>query len=102
MDLLNNEESIINEAIIRSIAAIGFDKLTPIQEEAIPVLLEGKDIIGQAQTGTGKTAAFGIPLIQNIDDTDDSVQGLVLCPTRESWLCRQQMRLENFLSFYME
>lgn len=83
MDLLNNEESIINEAIIRSIAAIGFDKLTPIQEEAIPVLLEGKDIIGQAQTGTGKTAAFGIPLIQNIDDTDDSVQGLVLCPTRE-------------------
>ncbi len=83
MDLLNNEESVISNEIIRSITEIGFDSLTPIQVEAIPVLLEGNDVIGQAQTGTGKTAAFGIPLIQNIDDKNDSVQGLVLCPTRE-------------------
>lgn len=64
MDLLNSNESIINSQIIRGITEIGFSQLTPIQEQAIPVLLDGEDIIGQAQTGTGKTAAFGIPLIQ--------------------------------------
>jgi ATP-dependent RNA helicase DeaD len=83
MDLLNSNESIINSQIIRGITEIGFSQLTPIQEQAIPVLLDGEDIIGQAQTGTGKTAAFGIPLIQKIDPEDSSVQGLVLCPTRE-------------------
>lgn len=56
---------------------------TPIQEEAIPLLLEGKDIIGQAQTGTGKTFAFGIPLIEKIDTRNNSIQGLIVCPTRE-------------------
>lgn len=83
MDLLNNNECIIDSRIIRGITEIGFTKLTPIQEQAIPVLLEKEDIIGQAQTGTGKTAAFGIPLIQMIDTADDNVQGLILCPTRE-------------------
>lgn len=83
MNLLEKEDKIINAQIIRGIKEIGFTKLTPIQEEAIPALLAGEDIIGQAQTGTGKTAAFGIPLIQNIDTSDDSIQGLVLCPTRE-------------------
>lgn len=83
MDLLNINESIINSQIIRGITEIGFTKLTPIQEQAIPILLEKEDIIGQAQTGTGKTAAFGIPLIQMIDTEDENVQGLILCPTRE-------------------
>lgn len=82
MNLLN-EETIIKSEIIRGITEVGFEKLTPIQEQAIPVLLQGEDIIGQAQTGTGKTAAFGIPLIQKIDPEDGNVQGLVLCPTRE-------------------
>ncbi len=57
--------------------------MTPIQEAAIPVLLEGKDVIGQAQTGTGKTAAFGIPVLQNVDAQDRSLQAVILCPTRE-------------------
>ena len=57
--------------------------MTPIQEMAIPELMEGRDIIGQAQTGTGKTAAFGIPMIEGIDPKDNGVQGLILCPTRE-------------------
>ncbi|MBE6137584.1 MAG: DEAD/DEAH box helicase [Erysipelotrichaceae bacterium] len=56
---------------------------TPIQEKSIPLLLEGKDVIGQAQTGTGKTFAYSIPLIENIDDTSKDIQALVLCPTRE-------------------
>jgi ATP-dependent RNA helicase DeaD len=66
---------------------LGYEHPTPIQEEAIPGLLEGRDIIGQAQTGTGKTAAFGLPLLQYIDVRDDEVQALVLTPTRE--LCIQ-------------
>lgn len=64
--------------------------MTPIQQSAIPALLEGRDIIGQAQTGTGKTAAFGIPLVQMIDPEDERVQAIVLCPTREL-PSRQQM-----------
>ena len=57
--------------------------MSPIQEAAIPVMMEGKDIIGQAQTGTGKTAAFGIPLLQKVDPADKHLQAIVLCPTRE-------------------
>ena len=62
---------------------MGFTDMTPIQEQAIPLLLQGKDIIGQAQTGTGKTAAFGIPMIEQINPKQKNIQGLVLCPTRE-------------------
>ncbi|MBQ2802298.1 MAG: DEAD/DEAH box helicase, partial [Lachnospiraceae bacterium] len=62
---------------------MGFQKLSPIQEQAIPYLLEGEDIIGQAQTGTGKTAAFGIPAIQKIDSELRKLQTIILCPTRE-------------------
>ncbi|MDD2959808.1 MAG: DEAD/DEAH box helicase [Lachnospiraceae bacterium] len=83
MNLLNKEESILNLNIIRAVEEMGFEQLTPIQEKAIPLVMEGKDIIGQAQTGTGKTAAFGIPLIQMVDPEDPNVQGIVLCPTRE-------------------
>jgi ATP-dependent RNA helicase DeaD len=62
---------------------MGFEVMTPIQEQAIPILLEGKDIIGQAQTGTGKTAAFGIPMIEMVDPEVKRLQAIVLCPTRE-------------------
>nr|WP_256522580.1 DEAD/DEAH box helicase [Halobacillus sp. A5] len=62
---------------------MGFEETTPIQEQTIPLGLEGKDVIGQAQTGTGKTAAFGIPMIEKIDKDVRSVQGLVIAPTRE-------------------
>jgi ATP-dependent RNA helicase DeaD len=68
---------------IKAIQDLGFTELFPIQAEAIMPLLEGKDIIGQAQTGTGKTAAFGIPMIERLDAKLNHIQGLVLTPTRE-------------------
>lgn len=83
MEVLKYQDSGIDERIIRAVAEMGFENMTPIQEQAIPVLLEGKDIIGQAQTGTGKTAAFGIPLVQSIDPENKNLQAVVLCPTRE-------------------
>ena len=76
-------ESGIHSDILRAVAEMGFEDMTPIQEQAIPVLLEGKDIIGQAQTGTGKTAAFAIPMIQRINSQVRKPQGIILCPTRE-------------------
>lgn len=77
------QESKIDPRVLRGLEEMGFVDMTPIQEEAIPHLLAGRDIIGQAQTGTGKTAAFGIPMIENVDPEKKKVQGLVLCPTRE-------------------
>src|SRR5574344_586530 len=83
MEELKYEDSQIDVRILRGIKEMGFEVMTPIQASAIPLLLEGKDIIGQAQTGTGKTAAFGIPLIQKIDCDNKHLQAIVLCPTRE-------------------
>ena len=77
------EDSKIDERIVKAVKEMGFESMTPIQEQAIPALLEGKDIIGQAQTGTGKTAAFGIPMIQMIDPEAKGTQCIILCPTRE-------------------
>lgn len=73
----------LEEELLKAIEELGFTEPSPIQSIAIPRLLEGRDVIGQAQTGTGKTAAFGLPLLQRIDAADRSVQALVLCPTRE-------------------
>jgi ATP-dependent RNA helicase DeaD len=73
--------------ILAAIADVGWNAPSPIQEQAIPSLLEGLDVIGQAQTGSGKTAAFGLPMLQYVDPSEDEVQGLVLTPTRE--LCIQ-------------
>ncbi len=73
----------LSQEIMKGIEELGFRDLFPIQAQAIIPLLEGKDVIGQAQTGTGKTAAFGIPMIERIDPKDYRVQGLVLEPTRE-------------------
>lgn len=73
----------VSEEIIRAAGDMGFEETTPIQAKAIPVILEGKDIIAQAPTGTGKTCAFGIPAIESVDSSNDSVQVLILCPTRE-------------------
>ena len=69
--------------VLRSIEDLGFETLFPIQAQAIIPLLEGKDVIGQAQTGTGKTAAFGLPMVQRLNAQVRGVQGLVLVPTRE-------------------
>jgi len=73
----------LSKDVLRGIKALGFEKPTPIQAQSIMPLLEGRDVIGQAQTGTGKTAAFGIPMVESIDLSDNRVQGLVLAPTRE-------------------
>ncbi len=83
VNILKFEELGISEKIVRAVTEMGFEEATPIQARAIPVVMEGKDIIGQAQTGTGKTAAFGIPLLERIDPKDKHVQAIVLCPTRE-------------------
>ena len=77
------EELEINSKIIRAVTDMGFEEATPIQAKAIPVVLSGVDVIGQAQTGTGKTAAFGIPMLERIDPKDKHLQAIVLCPTRE-------------------
>ena len=73
----------LSREALRSVEELGFDELFPIQAEAIIPLLEGKDVIGQAQTGTGKTAAFGVPIVERLNSEIRRVQGLVLVPTRE-------------------
>ncbi|SBW09769.1 DEAD-box ATP-dependent RNA helicase CshA [uncultured delta proteobacterium] len=77
------DELPLSKELLKAIEDMGFEEATPIQTLAIPALLEGHDIIGQAQTGTGKTAAFGIPLLEGVNTKSKQVQGLVLCPTRE-------------------
>ena len=77
----------LSPQIQQALDELGFEEPTPIQEQAIPELLGGHDVIGQAQTGTGKTAAFGLPLLQYLDPDNDEVQAVVLTPTRE--LCIQ-------------
>src|SRR5919204_3749946 len=77
----------LSEPLLEALRDVGYESPSPIQEQTIPLLLEGRDVIGQAQTGTGKTAAFGLPMIQFVDATDPETQALVLTPTRE--LCIQ-------------
>ena len=83
MEHLRFEDMNISNEICRAVLDMGFEEATPIQSQAIPVILEGKDIIGQSQTGTGKTAAFGIPLLERINPEDRRLQAFILCPTRE-------------------
>ncbi|MDY3823849.1 DEAD/DEAH box helicase [Streptococcus sp.] len=73
----------LSDAILAAIEKAGFETPSPIQEQTIPLALEGKDVIGQAQTGTGKTAAFGLPTLNKIDVENPSIQALVIAPTRE-------------------
>jgi ATP-dependent RNA helicase DeaD len=91
----------INDDILKGLAALGFDTPTPVQEQIIPALLAKRtDLVGLAQTGTGKTAAFAIPLIQRADANCKQTQALVLCPTRE--LCVQVARDITALSRYVK
>lgn len=73
----------LSPELLVAIERSGFEEATPIQEQTIPLALDGKDVIGQAQTGTGKTAAFGLPMLDKIDTTKNVLQGLVISPTRE-------------------
>ena len=83
MNTIKFEVLNLSKELEHAIADMGFEEATPIQSQAIPVILGGKDIIGQAQTGTGKTASFGIPIIEKMDSHLKKVQAIVLCPTRE-------------------
>src|SRR5438034_9095686 len=77
----------LSKPLLEALDHLGYESPTPIPEQAIPELLAGHDVIGQAQTGTGKTAAFGLPLLEYLDPSSDEMQALVLTPTRE--LCIQ-------------
>ncbi|MDQ3535398.1 MAG: DEAD/DEAH box helicase [Bacteroidota bacterium] len=83
MENLQFHQLSLSDDLLKAIDEMGYVEASPIQSQAIPYLLEGRDVIGQAQTGTGKTAAFSIPLLEKIDPSIRAPQGLVLCPTRE-------------------
>lgn len=73
----------VSSPILKALEKMGFEEATPIQAETIPLAMEGNDVIGQAQTGTGKTTAFGVPMIEKVDMKQRNIQGLVVAPTRE-------------------
>jgi ATP-dependent RNA helicase DeaD len=83
MEMQSFKDLPLSGAVLRSIEELGFESLFPIQAQAIIPLLEGKDVIGQARTGTGKTAAFGVPMVERLNPEIRKVQGLILVPTRE-------------------
>lgn len=83
METIRFEDLALDTRILRAVTDMGFEAASPIQAQSIPLELQGLDIIGQAQTGTGKTAAFAIPLLQKVDPEDKKPQAIILCPTRE-------------------
>jgi len=99
MEIVNFSEMNLCDEIKKAVLDMGFEKASPIQAKAIPVALEKKDIIGQAQTGTGKTASFGIPLLSNIDPNSKKLQAVVLCPTRElaMQVCDEMRKLAKYM-----
>ena len=78
MENLKFEELNISDWMLRAVKDMGYEEASPIQSQAIPLILEGHDIIGQSQTGTGKTASFGIPCLEKIDPDDRKLQALIL------------------------
>ncbi|MGB4130365.1 MAG: DEAD/DEAH box helicase, partial [Tepidanaerobacteraceae bacterium] len=83
MSQMKFEELNLSKELLKAIDDMGFEEATPIQAQTIPYIYKGKDVIGQAQTGTGKTAAFGLPILDMINSRDKSQQAIILCPTRE-------------------
>src|ERR1700677_3088845 len=73
----------LSPEILKAVAKMGYEEASPIQSETIPILLSGKDVVGQSQTGSGKTAAFAIPAIERVDPSISATQVIILCPTRE-------------------
>jgi ATP-dependent RNA helicase DbpA len=86
-------------AQLANLESLGYQAMTPVQAESLPIALEGRDLVAQAKTGSGKTAAFAIPLLQRLDPKDPATQALVLCPTRELCLqvCQELRKLAKFL-----
>ena len=68
----------LSESLLKAIKRSGYEEATPIQEQTIPMVLDGKDVIGQAQTGTGKTAAFGLPIIEKVDTDNPNIQAIII------------------------
>lgn len=83
MENVRFESMELSQEIKKAISDMGFEEASPIQSQGIPYILDGNDVIGQAQTGTGKTAAFGIPILEMCDEDDRQLQAIILCPTRE-------------------
>lgn len=81
--MITFEELDLDPHILKALSDMGFEETTPVQKETIPLALAGRDLIGRAQTGTGKTAAYGIPLVERCDRDSDQIQGIVITPTRE-------------------
>lgn len=105
--MLTFDELGLSPRVLQAVNEMGFEETTPIQQQAIPIALQGRDLIGQAQTGTGKTAAFGIPMVERFDVDKEYIQGIVVTPTRElaiQWL-RNCIKSDNLkgspLSRYM-
>ena len=83
METVRFDELDLYPQVLRAIKEMGFEEATPIQSQAIPVVMSGVDVIGQAQTGTGKTASFGIPVLHKVDPNNKKTQVIILSPTRE-------------------
>jgi len=98
MENLSFKDLNLSNEVLRAIADMGFEEATPIQSKSIPPILNGFDLIGQAQTGTGKTCAFGIPAIEMVQPEMESIQVLVLCPTRELAI-QSSEELRNVLKY---
>ena len=92
------EDFKMNEHLMEALGYMGFDEATPIQEQAIPVIMEGRDLIASAQTGTGKTAAFLLPILNNLTDKHDQLNTLIIVPTRELAIQIDQ-QIEGFSYF---
>lgn len=88
----------LSEELLKAVDRMGFTEMTEIQEKAIPVMMEGRELIAKAPTGTGKTCAFGIPMIEKLDMDCPNVQAIVLCPTRE--LCSQIVEELRQLAYF--
>jgi ATP-dependent RNA helicase DeaD len=98
MKKLKFDELSLSSELLQAVSEMGFVEASPIQSQAIPFLLQGRDVIGQAQTGTGKTAAFSIPALETLDTSSRDTQVLVLCPTRELALqvCEEVKKLSKY------
>lgn len=84
METVRFEEMGLSEEIQKAVRYMGFEEASPIQAKAIPAMISGIDLIGQAQTGTGKTAAFGIPILEKVDPKLKKLQAIVLCPIQRA------------------
>jgi ATP-dependent RNA helicase DeaD len=85
------DQMALNKPLLTVLDEVGYETPSPIQAQTIPLLLQGKDVLGQAQTGTGKTAAFALPLLSSLDIKQKDPQVLVLAPTREPHTCMASM-----------